>query len=60
MRNLWYTLSMTSAAFLAGIGVGAYSGISTTGLNGLLFGTLVGFITSFAVYLWVTRRRCEE
>ena len=58
MRNLWYTLSMTSVAFLAGLGVGAYSGISMTVLNGLLYGAFVGCITSLVGYLWVTRRRC--
>ncbi len=58
MRHLWYTLSMTLAAFLVGIGVGAYSGISTTVLNGLRYGTFVGLIISFVAYLWVTRRRC--
>jgi hypothetical protein len=60
MRTLWYTLSITSTAFLAGIEIGAYSGISMTALNVLLYGTLVWFITSLAIYLWATRRRHNE
>jgi hypothetical protein len=58
MRYVCYTLSTTLAAFLVGIGIGAYSGISMTVLNGLLYGALVGWITSSVGYLWVTRRRC--
>ncbi len=57
MRKLWYTLSITSAAFLAGIGVGAYSGISITVLNAVLYGAFAWFIVSNVISLWMTRER---